>query len=131
MKQKGSDYMLRNIERFLDEIDFIQKELHPIFNGYYTKGTTHPSFPLVNLYNGTDHLEIVGELPGVETENLEITFQDNTLKLSGKREQKRYGEKVSTLREERVTGSFEVESCRILPLLRWSQDCSLLKAGQS
>ena len=90
----------------LAEIEGLKKEIDSIFNRMgHTRGNV--TFPLVNFYDSTDEITLVAELPGLTKEDINITLTDNLLMLSGKREEKRYGEKVQALREERIKGNFE------------------------
>lgn len=63
-------------------------------------------FPALNVYEDKDVLTIKAELPGVKAENLDISYEGETLTIKGKREPYHNGEKVSYHRREIETGSF-------------------------
>ena len=63
-------------------------------------------FPALNVYEDKDILTIKAELPGVEAEHLDISFEGDTLTIKGKREPYHNGEKISYHRREIETGNF-------------------------
>ena len=98
--------MFFDLNNSLAEMEAVKREIDNIFNrtGYLRY---NQSFPLVNIYDNSDELTVVAELPGLTSENINITLSENVLTLSGNREEKGYGEKVLTLRKERSQGQFE------------------------
>jgi HSP20 family protein len=98
--------MFFDFESTFKELENLKNEINNIFHksSYYT-GLS--SFPLVNMYENPDSLQIVAQLPGISKEDLDITINNDFLTISGKREEKKYGEKIETLRKERAFGSFE------------------------
>ena len=43
------------------------------------------AFPSVNIYSGQDGIAVLAELPGVNSEDIEVSAQGDTLTLQGKR----------------------------------------------
>jgi len=97
--------MFFDLNNSFNELETLRREIDNIFNR--SSVTKSSSFPLVNIYDNSDEIKVVAELPGINKEDLDITLTNGTLTLSGKREAKRYGEKVLTLRQERSSGEFE------------------------
>jgi HSP20 family protein len=64
------------------------------------------SFPPINVFQRGDDLVAIVELPGVDTNNLEIEAKENTIRISG-RKAIRYNEGASVHRRERSGGSFD------------------------
>ncbi|GIW22842.1 MAG: heat-shock protein Hsp20 [Candidatus Sericytochromatia bacterium] len=97
--------MFFDFESAFRELENLRNEIDNIFNrsNYYRYST----FPLVNMYENNDSLQLVAELPGVNKDDINITLNNDILTLSGKREEKKYAEKVETLRNERSFGNFE------------------------
>jgi HSP20 family protein len=63
-------------------------------------------YPLVNISEDPDHFYVRAELPGVKAEDLEITFQDNSLILRGERKIAAEEKQVNYHRRERESGFF-------------------------
>lgn len=105
--------MIWNWTTALEDIDTLRREMDQLFERSQRNFTqTGNHFPLVNLYSHEQKVLVVAELPGVNKEDLSISFSDGVLKLSGERKAPDFGDKVAPLREERVHGRFE-KSVRI------------------
>ena len=63
-------------------------------------------YPLVNISEDRDHIYVRAELPGVKAADLEITIQDNSLILRGKRQIASEEKQVNYHRREREAGFF-------------------------
>jgi len=63
-------------------------------------------FPAVDVYEDKDNLMLKAELPGVKKEDVEISFHDGYLTLSGERKQEQKHEDAETYRTERWQGRF-------------------------
>lgn len=61
--------------------------------------------PALDLYQSTDNIVAVVELPGMRKEDIEISLQDGTLIISGERKEATAPESDTT-RTERFTGKF-------------------------
>jgi len=73
----------------------------------YTSATGALTFPFVNIYEDRDTLTIAAEMPGLSKEQVEITYADGALTITGKRDAARSTASMSVLRRERSIGSFE------------------------
>ena len=66
--------------------------------------------PLVDVFEEEDHVLIVAEMPGIETEDVQVEVQDDILTLSAKRGDKKYRKEIL------LPGSFQKDklsvSCR-------------------
>ena len=63
-------------------------------------------YPLVNLSEDPDHIYVRAELPGVNSEDLDITIQDQQLILRGQRKIATEEKDVNYHRRERESGFF-------------------------
>jgi HSP20 family protein len=63
-------------------------------------------YPLVNVSEDRDHIYVRAELPGVKSEDLDITIQDNSLILRGERKIATEEKQVNFHRRERESGFF-------------------------
>ncbi|HEY9840595.1 MAG: Hsp20/alpha crystallin family protein [Candidatus Sericytochromatia bacterium] len=105
--------MFWNWTTAFEDIESLRREMDQLrerTQRYYTGSTSN--YPLVNLYNQEDKVLVVAEVPGVSKQDLEISFLDGALKLSGERKAPELGDKLAQLREERGFGRFE-KSIRI------------------
>ncbi len=62
--------------------------------------------PHVDIYENKDHLSLEVELPGMNKEDIHITFENNVLTLSGERRFEKKNEEQNYHRVERVYGTF-------------------------
>jgi len=105
--------MFWNWTSAFEDLDSLRREMDSLMERtqrFYTG--TGANYPLVNIYNQDDRVVVVAEVPGLRKEDLDISFLDGALKLSGERRAPELGEKVVQLREERGFGRFE-KSVRI------------------
>jgi HSP20 family protein len=63
-------------------------------------------FPALNLSETGETLFVRAELPGIKPDDIEVTVENDTLTLAGKRTMPEESEKVSCHRREREWGSF-------------------------
>lgn len=63
------------------------------------------TFPAMNVYDAKDKLIVTVEIPGVDPATIELSVQENSLTLSGKRSDTENG-KGRYYRKERPTGEF-------------------------
>ncbi len=63
-------------------------------------------FPLVNISEDQDHIFVRAELAGLKPEDIDITFQDNSLTLRGERKIPTEEKVVGYHRREREAGTF-------------------------
>jgi len=91
------------LETIFDDFYRLNREFEKLF-GYRHPRREH--WPLTNIYENQNEYMIVSKLPGVKKENLSITFKDNAIKISGKREGEK-NDKISYHLKERREGEFE------------------------
>lgn len=90
----------------LSEMDRLRREMNGLFT-HYGRPTESTTFPLVNIYENNDEITVTAELPGLSKEQVNITYSDGILTLSGKREQVAAVKDMSVVRKERSEGAFE------------------------
>jgi len=82
----------------------LQKEMNRLFSGF-----THPfshEFPAINVWLGKDDVIVTAELPGMDSEKIDISVVADTVTLSGSREKDVLKESESYHRQERSYGNF-------------------------
>ena len=85
------------------EMEFIDNELFPFAAG--CKQQRSVDFPAINVYEGADNLVVTAELPGVDPDKIDITFEGDKLTLRGTRTDEAMKE-GSYYRRERADGDF-------------------------
>jgi len=88
------------------EMERLRREMNGLFNDY-GHATGAKTFPLVNVYDDKDTITVTAEMPGLTKEQVNITFSEGTLTLSGKREVPVKLKEMGVLRKERAEGDFE------------------------
>ncbi|MCX7727437.1 MAG: Hsp20/alpha crystallin family protein [Chitinispirillaceae bacterium] len=97
--------MLWNVDLW-NEMERLRREVNRLFSD--TVGSVFTTtYPLVNIYEDKDNVVVTAELPGMNKENINITYNEGILTISGKRELPEYVKKMTAIRQERATGSFE------------------------
>ena len=96
----------RDIFRWFDEIEpWFPSALDPArFHGEWT--------PAVDVFERNGNLVVKAEIPGIEAEDLDVTVEDNVLRLRGERKHETETEEHGYHRHERFHGTFE----RSIPL---------------
>lgn len=89
--------MFTNMENAFDDLYKFHEEVDQWFG-------RRASFPAVNVYKAEDHLLIACQLPGIHSENVDITLTGDTLTIAGKADAEK--EKVSYYSRERNLGNF-------------------------
>jgi len=92
-----------------DELERMRRELDRLsgdFSGSVFRLPTAGVFPLVNVTEDHNTYYVRAELPGVKTDELNISVTGETLTLSGERKLPEESEKASYHRREREAGSF-------------------------
>ena len=69
--------------------------------------STGPIFPALNVTKTENAYVVSAEIPGVNTEDLDIKVEGDTLILRGERKPENLGEGVSYHRKERASGTFQ------------------------
>lgn len=84
------------------EFDRWQNEMDRIWGAM--PGLATATYPPLNVWSGEDSILVTAETPGMTPESLEITVDDETLTLSGRREEAAEGQTYH--RRERSAGEF-------------------------
>jgi len=80
----------------------LQSEMNRLFDD---SAPSH-SFPAVNLWQGRDSVAVTAELPGLSSEDIQLSVTEDTLTIAGERRAAADGEHVSWYRRERPEGRF-------------------------
>ena len=91
------------------ELERLRREMDPFFGGRSepSSGSADAGvFPLINLTENRDAYILRTELPGVKSEELDISIDGNNLTLSGERKIAFKGENARYHRKERKAGKF-------------------------
>jgi HSP20 family protein len=107
--RRFSEWPSLDLRSPFDELERRRRELDRL-SGDYTGSVfrlpTAGVFPLVNVTEDPDNYYVRAELPGVKTDELDISVTGETLTLSGERKLPEESEKASYHRREREAGSF-------------------------
>lgn len=71
-----------------------------------TRGPVQTRFPTINGWVNEEGLIVTAEIPGVEADEIEISIVDESLTLSGAREDQELPEGSEYIRRERSSGKF-------------------------
>src|SRR5512133_3969987 len=88
------------------ELTRLRNEMNRVFSNY-ASATGASTFPFVNVYEDRNTLTLAAEMPGLSKEQVEITYADGTLTITGKRDATQSTASMTVLRRERSLGSFE------------------------
>ncbi|MCG6983100.1 MAG: Hsp20/alpha crystallin family protein [Deltaproteobacteria bacterium] len=91
------------------EMDRLRREMDSIYSALVEGRGSVPAagvFPALNMSEDDHNLYVRAELPGVASENIDITTKQNNLIIKGERKIAAEGEKVSYHRKERDAGNF-------------------------
>ena len=90
------------------ELDDVRREMERLFDSLAGSGggRTAGVFPAINVSEDPESVYVRAELPGIKADDLEITVENNTLTLAGKREMSDAGQDVGYHRREREWGTF-------------------------
>ena len=69
--------------------------------------TTAYIFPAINVVKEGNSYVATAEIPGINSEDLEIKVEGDTLSIKGERKPEQLGEGVSYHRKERTSGTFQ------------------------
>ena len=89
----------------------LQREVDRIFHGFARpllglRQAALEARPNVSLGQDEDNLYVEAVAPGIDPASLEVTLEDNVLRIEGKREAGAENDDVRWLRRERVHGAF-------------------------
>jgi HSP20 family protein len=71
-----------------------------------TRGPIQSRFPLINGWVNDDGLIVTAEIPGVEPDDIDISIIDESLTISGSRDDEELAENSQYVRRERPSGKF-------------------------
>lgn len=90
-----------------EEFDQLRKRMDLILRGSEARGYAPANvFPSLNISEDENNLFVRAELPGVDSEDLDITIEEDTLVLKGERRAENVGEEASFHRREIQRGKF-------------------------
>jgi len=97
--------MLWDMDIF-SEMERLRREMNSLFSNYgSTPGSS--TYPLMNVYDDKDNILVTAELPGLTKEQVNITFSDGILTVSGKQQHLAKTKGMTVVRKERSEGDFE------------------------
>jgi HSP20 family protein len=107
-KRRAPDFTEQLIEPFTQ----LRNEVDRLFEGFPFR---MPSFmlgrfesaPVLEMTETKKHYKITAELPGIEPENVEVTFDDGLLRIAGEKHEQREDDERDYRVSERSYGSFE------------------------
>ncbi len=83
-------------------------QLRDLVNAYFNEAATQrlrTEFPLVNLYEGDDEVEVQAVIPGLASDQVNIELADNSLIIEGEKKEDYTDEPY--MRRERQFGTFK------------------------
>jgi HSP20 family protein len=97
--------MLWDVDIF-SEMERLRREMNSLFSNYgQTSGSA--TYPLMNVYDDKDAIIVSAELPGLVKDQVDITFSDGILTVSGKQQSLAKTKNMIVIRKERSEGDFE------------------------
>ena len=96
--------MLWNVDIF-NEVDRLRREMNNLFSD--SGRTTTNTYPLLNAYENEDEIAVTAELPGLTKDDVNITFSEGVLTLSGNQRTTAKMKEMTAIRKERSDGEFE------------------------
>ena len=91
------------------EMARLQGDLNNLFSGRYRRRGFWPQlrdFPLINVVSGADEVTVSIELPGMNSDNVDLSITGDTLTIRGERKPEADVDDGQYHRRERVTGAF-------------------------
>ncbi len=93
------------INTIFDDLYRLNREFNRIFNtGVRTRRFTN--YPELNVYENQNEFVITGKIAGINKNDLQITFKDNSIKIEGESKENK-NEKADYHLKERTHGKFE------------------------
>ena len=87
------------------ELERIRREMDNLFDT--NTRTVSRGYPPINVYDTGNDVKLHAELPGMTKDDINVSFTDGNLTLSGKRKPLVEDGKYTIIRSERSTGEFE------------------------
>ncbi|MGD8750280.1 MAG: Hsp20/alpha crystallin family protein [Anaerolineales bacterium] len=89
------------------EMDKLQREMNRLFSDFYPRRIrTAPSYPAVNIWTDEEDAFVTAEMPGINSDDIDISIVDDNITLSGTREPDGLDEETRYHRRERGYGKF-------------------------
>ena len=93
-----------------DRMSSLRNELDRLFDLSWSgrdSGLFSGWSPSLDVFDEKDHFVVNAELPGMKKEEIDLSFQDGVLSLSGERKQTKENKEGETFRSERYFGKFQ------------------------
>lgn len=103
------DWPTWNWKSPFEEMEFMRRQLDRVLGsvrGEYVAAPSAGVFPLTNVAENSNAYYVRAELPGIKSDDLDISITGNKLTISGERKIPFEGENVKYHRREREAGSF-------------------------
>lgn len=109
---KFNHYRWDLADGFEDPLATLRNEINRLFDSPWEASTPHSGLyggwtPALDVYENTDNLIVTVELPGMKTEDIEISVHDGSLTVSGERKLAEKAEAAEASRTERYFGRFQ------------------------
>ena len=92
------------------EVDSLQSEVNRVFDAFFGNGgnraTTRRWLPAMDLVESGEHLVLRADLPGLDSDDVEIEVKDGVLTVSGERKAEHEEKSEGFYRVERSFGTF-------------------------
>ncbi len=104
------DFPVRGWKNPFEELDLMKRRMERLSENFRSRkefsGYRSGVFPALNLTEDKDNYYVRAELPGLETDDLDIQATVNSLAVSGERKIPAEGDNVRYHRKERESGKF-------------------------
>jgi HSP20 family protein len=93
-----------------DRLSTLRNELDHLFDLSWSgrdSGLFSGWSPALDVFDEKDHFVVNAELPGMKKEEIDLSFQDGVLSISGERKQATENTEGETFRSERYFGKFQ------------------------
>lgn len=102
----GRAASLTPFERMHDEIDRLFEDFLPQFSGASGADSGFGALASIDVGETDDALEVTADLPGMEEGDIDVTYRDGALLITGERKQESEEKKKNYYRAERAYGAF-------------------------
>jgi len=88
------------------EMERLRREMNGLFSNF-GQASVSTTYPLMNVYDDKDNILVTAELPSLAKDQVNITFSDGILTVSGKQQPLATTKGMTVVRKERSEGDFE------------------------
>lgn len=89
------------------EVDRLQREMNRLFENYHPNTVRSAAgYPAMNVWSSEEGLKVTAELPGLSTDDLDISVVGQTLTVNGLRNRDELPQEARYHRQERGYGKF-------------------------